>query len=208
MRRNQPATVKPHPEVEPAARKSGRRPHGLVPVSREGSDGAPLHNMLDLFAESSDEGEDEKDSRKACELRRVGGPGGGLAREKPPPKHFLVPIHVFRRLSIDCRAGQVPAAGRDAFEAREVRSMKRCPACGVERAHPAPMFRDDTGRSTKNCKGAPRSSRRTPTPPKLMVKDPRRRPRPIRPPGPAWEHRSVQKRKRRRAELRAAPPMT
>ena len=43
--------------------------------------------MLDLFAESSDE-EDEKDSRKACELRRVGGPWRRFSSRKAAAKAF------------------------------------------------------------------------------------------------------------------------
>ena len=62
--------------------------------------------------------------------------------------------------------------------------MKRCPACGVERAHPS-MFRDDTGRSTKNCKKCPQELEENPYA-KTYGKRPTAPPTAHSAPGPAW----------------------
>ena len=204
-----PSAPKPAPQPSQHILRSNQQPDspdtgrtGLYRSPEKGSDGAPLHNMLDLFAESSDE-EDEKDSRKACELRRVGGPWRRFSSRKAAAKAFPGAITSSDVSRLIAAPDKCPRRVRDAFEAREVRSMKRCPACGVERAHPS-MFRDDTGRSTKNCKKCPQELEENPYA-KTYGKRPTAPPTAHSAPGPAWEHRSVQKRKRP-GGLRAAPP--
>ena len=204
-----PSAPKPAPQPSNHILRSNQQPEspdagrtGLYRSPEKGSDGAPLHNMLDLFAESSDE-EDEKDSRKACELRRVGGPWRRFSSRKAAAKAFPGAITSSDVSRLIAAPDKCPRRIRDAFEAREVRSMKRCPACGVERAHPS-MFRDDAGRSTKNCKKCPQELEENPYA-KTYGKRPTAPPTAHSAPGPAWEHRSVQKRKRP-GGLRAAPP--